>query len=373
MGSYVACSNVKFSGETAYNPESTDQCTKLKDGTRSCRGSHLISGGKVDVLLVNDNSASMSFEQDNLAIRFDGFLDLLENKFIDYRLAMTTTDISNESNPPRTVNRDGALQNGNLIPLKVGGPFMTYNTATPQERRTAFAEAIRRKETLSCEKFITQWSNEEGKSSENQAYRTAYKEACPSTDERGIYATHLVVKNNPSGFIRDEADLDVIVLSDEDVRSQLYRDNEGSGFDLEPEDKPQTLIDLVKSKYPTKKFTFHSIITKSEVCLQEQRRQLAGTVSGTYGYVYDDASKLTGGVSGNICAEDYTSQLKDIFNNIQSKVKNKEILACSNPKNLKVQPAQVQYEVKGAEIFFANNITMGTQVEFFYECSDEAK
>src|SRR5688500_10837964 len=51
------------------------------------------SASKVDVLWVIDNSGSMAEEQENLARNFQSFIELFTRGAVDYRIAVTTTDV----------------------------------------------------------------------------------------------------------------------------------------------------------------------------------------------------------------------------------------------------------------------------------------
>ncbi len=90
-----------------------------------------------------------------------------------------------------------------------------------------FNQTIQRPETLACEKFIANWIRSHGgntSSINSTEYSQGYAQKLSFGDERGIYAANMVVKNNPSSFIRSDAHLAVIFLSDEDERSGLYND-----------------------------------------------------------------------------------------------------------------------------------------------------
>src|SRR5436190_127957 len=121
---YVACAPVNFGA----NNEPPDGFANLCVSTPSaCAYDYKITigGPKVDILFVNDNSASMSFEQKALAARFDGFIQNLDSKKVDYRIAITTTDIQDNTNEPRTINGNGNLQNGKLISFGTGTTYLT--------------------------------------------------------------------------------------------------------------------------------------------------------------------------------------------------------------------------------------------------------
>jgi len=63
------------------------------------------SGGKADILFVDDNSGSMSFEQVHMADRFSTFLSALNTQSVDYRIGVITDDTTSSNNPPRTINQ----------------------------------------------------------------------------------------------------------------------------------------------------------------------------------------------------------------------------------------------------------------------------
>ncbi|MBK7960472.1 MAG: hypothetical protein IPK04_04175 [Bdellovibrionales bacterium] len=366
VGSYIGCAEVKFSANSSCDGLSGGKCVVGPDGMLSISDVVIVSGGKVDILIVDDNSASMSFEQNALADRFSNFVNLLESKSIDYRLGITTTDISSATNPPRSVNQNGALQDGKLIGLDGGFKFVTPQTGDSAFRNKIFNAAIRRNETLECEKFILSWVDA-GNSTTTAEYSTAYAEHCPSQDERGLYAANLVLKNNVDSFIRPEADLAIIVLSDEDVRSQLYW-YKTPGYDLEEFDTAQGFVNSVKSVYPDKKFAVHAFLTKTEVCLSTQNAQTRGVVGASYGIEYYKVTQLTGGVAGSICSNNFTSQLSEIFNNITANIVDKIGLHCANPIDLIVDSGGNNYTVVGNQIQFAQKLPVGASVRFSYKC-----
>jgi hypothetical protein len=65
---------------------------------------------KVDVLLVIDNSGSMGEEQANLAANFAAFVGTLEDAGADYRIAVTTTDVQNSEWCNTTSPENGNFQ-----------------------------------------------------------------------------------------------------------------------------------------------------------------------------------------------------------------------------------------------------------------------
>lgn len=362
VGFYVGCSPVKFSLDGS---KCQDSGCIVENGKYSFSYSATAGRGKVDILIVNDNSASMSFEQARLAPRFNNFIDELDGQGVDYRIAMTTTDVSGS-------------RGGQLISFGSAGSYLTNAMSN---RKALFNAAIQRPETLACEKFIANWIRNNGgnlASIETSAYSQAYAQNCPSGDERGIYAANLVVNNNPSSFIRNDAHLAIIFLSDEDVRSGLY----GNGMSLESLDQPGSLTTNVKSRLGEDKYkslSIHAIIVKDgdSSCLAQQNSQTldgysptTGLVTGSYGRVYQTFATAGWGVAANICSEDYTSQLGQIRSKISDKLKD-IVLQCSNPEELIVtlSGSPVSYTVDGKTLKFNQYLSPGTSVHLSYKCT----
>jgi hypothetical protein len=311
----------------------------------------------------------MSYEQARMATAFTNFIQNLDSKKVDYRIAVTTTDIASATNAARAVNGNGALQDGNLIGFSGGVSFLTRSSGSVAQIDTAFKNVIRRPETLACEQFIVDWIGA-GQSMETTAYTDAYYAACPSGDERGIYAANLVIQNNPASFIRPEASLAVIFLADEDVRSQLYYYNQ-PGFALVDQDKATSFVSLMQSKYPNKAYRAHSIITKDANCLATQNSQTGGVVSGSYGLEYAALTNQTSGILGDICAASYATQLQNIFNNIQGQILDKVALYCSTPSDLTVTlipDPGIGHSVVDREVRFNTKLPVGTTVQVSYSC-----
>ncbi len=365
----VACSPNKFSISSDCKASATASCVSA-NGESQYSGSFTVKGGKVDILIVNDNSASMSYEQRQLATRFGNLLSLMDGRYIDYRIAMTTTDISSAKNPARSVNLNGALQDGKLITFAGGQSYLSSEVGTANSRSTAFAQAIQRPETLSCETFVLNWK-QSGKSTETAEYTASYSAACPSTDERGIYAARLSLES--ASFLRKDADLSIIFLADEDVRSQLYWYNT-AGYLLEDKDRAASLVSYIQKTFPQKKVGINSIVVTNATCLDEQSKQLQGAVSGSYGREYANASSATGGVIGNICAPDYTDTMNQVFSNITANLTDKIALACASPVGLKVYTSNgAAWTIQGSAVVFNQKLPGGTQVSFQYVCKAGAQ
>lgn len=320
--------------------------------------------GKVDILFINDNSASMSWEQARIADRFGSFVQQLEGTGIDYRIGMVTTDISSSSNPARAINLNGALQDGRLISFTSGLKFLATNVLSLSERVSLFSATMKRNETLSCENFIRSW-RASGKSTYSADYEQAYKQSCPSGDERGTYAALLALRNNEGGFIRQEGALTLIFVSDEDVRSQLYSPY-GTGYELENTDQPDTLISEVRSRYSSKSLTAHAIVTTDD-CLAEQNNQIPGVISGSTGVVYHQLAQKTSGRTISICSSNYTSQLGVIADDIISKSRD-ITLKCASPQNVTVSPSNLSFTRNGRVLRFSEATPYNTDIRIQETC-----
>lgn len=402
-GYYVGCNKVKFEKDASQDPclAAPTKCTYI-NGRSNWSETITPALGKVDIIIVDDNSGSMSFEQSRMAQRFANFIGSL--KQVDFRIAITTTDISDSKNPARSINGNGALQDGKLIKFGNGKFFLSPSDGA--NAQTLFSEQVQRPETSKCEAFIK--SNPAVIAGSSQ-----YNENCPSGDERGIYAANLVVKNNPESFIRPEAHLAIVILSDEDTRSSNYW--KSNQFSLDKNDLPQTLIDNVKAMYPSKTLSVHSIIvrpgtnqaastdqlnailsdltydpqtagfnpltyfsndpaelTNSNSCINQQSSQISGAgFSGSYGYLYAHLSRMTGGLEGDICANDYASQLTNMGASIAERVTEVQ-LRCAELRDLKVvlvpDTGAITYSAVGSTLKFSDIIPPGTQVTLSYSC-----
>lgn len=249
------------SGNTSTNSVSWTVEYNIRQVTKSIP---VTSNHKADILIVIDNSGSMAPEQLNMAQRFSSFLDTLKN--LDWQLAIVTTDVDLDS--PK---RDGRFLELTGLP----GSYIISSSMNPITANEAFAKTIQR-------------SPSEGSGNE-QGIAATYRAI-----ERSRDATKTVNAPNIS-FFRPEAALAVLVVSDA---------NETNSLGTQLRNIPQNLFNLVQTTWPNKPFLFHSIIVKSgdTACL---------AVSGNegYGVSYEQLSTLTGGIIGNVCEGNYSSQL----------------------------------------------------------------
>ncbi len=203
---------------------------------------------KVDILLVIDNSPSMEPHQTELGQHFEAFLTYFIEADVNYHIAAITTDVFSTD--------AGAIQ-GEII-----------NSSTP-DAEEVFAEIV-------------------GVSSEG------------SPREMGLEAAYLsfiepTLSERNSGFLRDDAALSIIFVSNEEDASwdpvadyiNAYRNVKGQRERAMFNASSLTVIDF-------------------DACEEEQ------AAVSTAGTRYVDVSQQTGGVAGDLCAVDFEDVVVDL-------------------------------------------------------------
>lgn len=315
----------------------------------------------VDILFVVDNSASMSPVQHEIADKFPSFLNSIDS--LDYQIAITTTDISDSSNGPRSINKSGALQDGKFIQFGSGSKILTRSSSNKQG---LFSAAIQRQETLTCENYLTYQCPQGG--------CPDYNTYCPSPDTRGIYSAVMAVDRNEAGFFRMDVPLAVVIISNADERAMGGRI---SGYNqLVTNDLPETLIQNVKQKFSSRKnMTAHSLIIRpgDQACYDAQRSH-GSLLFGWTGDYYAKLGQLTNGVVGNICAFDYGLELGNIGHSVVDQISNVD-LPC-RPANDEIQidmtPDQgIAYQLLGPtykKVQFNRDVPQGTKIRLRFKC-----
>jgi hypothetical protein len=273
---------------------------------------------KVDLLMIIDNSGSMQYEQKNMAQRVGSMMNLLQG--LDYKIGITTTDPSN------TTYGDGRLVQMNGL---AAGTFVLDKSVPLSTAQTVLGNTLQRKET-------------------------------GSGSEQAIYATYRALeryfdpndKGPHKGLFRTDAALAALVISDEDESANNFKN------------KPENLINFVKTKWPGKPFAFHSIITRpGDVACKN-------TNGAAYGEIYKKISELTGfgatggALIGDVCASDYATQLAGIGNSIKEMVNIIE-LSCqpygstSISVDLNGAAYTGSYQVEGKKLVFDQPLEVG--------------
>jgi hypothetical protein len=279
---------------------------------------------KVDILIVDDNSGSMQYEQQSMAKRTSNFLSILAG--LDWRISVTTTDPTpttktNTLNPTWTAVTDGLF-----IPVYgLANHFYFHSAMDPVDAQYRLGMTLQRPET--------------GSSSE-QAINAVYRSI-----ERGF--------TNPSAnpvqhnFFRDGAHFAVLVISDEDESANNFKND------------PQNLLNYVNTTFNGQKaFSWHSIITRPN------DTACKSTYGAVYGHRYNAFSLLTGGIIGSVCETDYAAQLTGVANKIRNLVKTMT-LSCQPLAQLPIvvsldgAPYSGAFTVEGVNLNFAAELPPG--------------
>lgn len=316
FGSVIACSPTKFgsSHQTTSICDATVSNCVTQTGSIDVTQNYKIGSGKIDILFVTDNSASMSKNQVLMASKFSGFIKNLDSKSIDYRIAITTTDLNSVT---QSAKRFISFGNG-----------QKFITNLDSDRINLFNNAIIRNETLDCENLIISMFNTKGAAFQSDPYYVSqYPIKCPSSDTRGIYTANLVISDNSDSFMRSDANLSIILISNDNVRQ---------GKTLESKDTAAAFVNMMQEQYPTKYWDFNSIIVKDNICKQSQTlysatnqlviNQSGPAISGGMGIEYanlsnsaardiDDNPRPRGQIL-DICQTDYAQN----FNSMSTQI-----------------------------------------------------
>ena len=267
---------------------------------------------KVDVLIVIDNSGSMSFEQKNMADRVRNMLSILRG--FDYRIGVTTTD----PNPTKSSKGLTYYGDGDLIPIYgQNGAKWVESSLNETVAQNALGLTIQRPET-------------------------------GSGVEQGIRAVYrFVEKASSHQFFREGANFATLVISDEDESANTTKND------------PHQLLNLISTNFLNQKaFSFHSIITKPD------DTACKNTEGATYGSRYKTISDLTGGVIGSVCESDYAAQVNGISTAIRDLVK-QMTLSCEPLSQYPITLTKdgvtftASYTIEGVNLKFADALPAG--------------
>jgi hypothetical protein len=268
VGSYVyVVTAVDSLGNSSTNSVSFQVKNNLRQISQNI---NVTVNNKADILVVIDNSGSMNKEQQNMAQRFSTFIDQLDN--LDWRVAIVTTDMAQNAD-----KKDGRFLKFNNTALKSATDvYFIHSGMDKAAAKAAFAATIQRPASEGS-------GHEQGIAASLRAIRRSQD---PAT----------VLASAPNrAFFRSDAVLSTVVITDA---------NETNNLGTQDQNRPQFWFDSIRALWPTKPFSFHSIIVKSgdSACLSVNGNE-------SYGVSYEQLSNLTGGIIGSVCANDYGTQL----------------------------------------------------------------
>ena len=131
---------------------------------------------KLDIVWIIDNSGSMADEQDDLGTNFSAFIDEFITKDVDFKMAITTTDVSSSYKKGRMVN----------------GSDIKLTSAMAKKNEYQF---------------------------KNDFMNLVRVGTSGSGNEKGLEASEGFMQKYASSFLRQDAYLAVVVLSDEEDQS----------------------------------------------------------------------------------------------------------------------------------------------------------
>lgn len=229
---------------------------------------------KVDILFIDDNSASMDPLQASLGSKFSSFANAVQG--LDWQVGITTTDCS--SGPWGIC--------GSLLPM-TGGSANILTPSTPNYA-TVFAGTIVRPETINCVALGQ----------------------CPDGDSEPLRSLSTAMQkhaNTNTGFFRAGGTLAVIILTNAD---------EDNLAPLPSSTTPQAVVSRFNSIWGTgKQLRVYSIaiLQGDSQCLADQQ---AGGLAA-YGTYPIALASLTGGTSLSVCAQNYDPLLQQIGGALQ--------------------------------------------------------
>jgi hypothetical protein len=231
----------------------------------------------IDVLWVVDNSGSMAPRQENLAKNFQAFMDVFQKSGIDFRIAITTTDIFKDKgalmgNPkiltPTTPNVSTAFANN----VRVGTMGSPYEVGLEAAQLALDAQAAVNMPRLMALQLCQT-------NCRTNPMPTDCSDAC--------------VKNNPIDFLRPDAYLYLVFVSDEDDQSS------------------QDVRYFWRSFETTKGIGNDGTVATAAI-IGDVPTNTCGATPGTR---YKALSDLTGGVVGSVCDTNFSTTLKNLATN----------------------------------------------------------
>ncbi len=216
--------------------------------------------GQVDVLFVVDNSGSMSEEVDRLKEGFDSFIASFVDMDLDWQIGITTTDM------------DDPAQQGHLI----GSPsIITPESGDAIAQFNANASAV-------------------------------FTQASASGDERGLDAAYAaltdpLISGDNAGLVRPDANLSVIVISDENDFSDISENAFSNWLNAYKGDEDLSSLSAIVGKKAVG-FDLGGCMEIIDIFTGE-------SISAEAAPIYIDAAAATGGMFVDICELDFDEVL----------------------------------------------------------------
>jgi hypothetical protein len=290
--------------------------------------------GRIGILFVVDNSASMTKELQSIAHQFTSFLDNI--KKTDYHIAIITTDWENDR------GRFLLFPNGQKFLSNPGG-----NSSVHNQNVSYFQQVVKRP-------------------------------VGNNDDERGIYALNMALDNaGHSDFFRPHSLFMVIIISDEDERS--FGGNVPNGYygevkSLETYDLPETFFRKVSHHNQ------YSIVEVHSIIIPPGDSHCKNQAGGVEGHIYAQASNpsddilrrygnIRRGHVGSICSSNYSSQLGPIANTLLGVPPIP--LPCfpvAGTVSLQVEGRRVNFRLEGRKVIIEDQVSFGSKARVTLRC-----
>lgn len=232
---------------------------------------------KVDVLLVVDDSGSMYDKQQALAQNFQSFIQFAVNQQVDYHIAVTTTTTAADGYSSCAVNGDP--NQGSIAPC---GLFAPSDQSRPRVLTST---------TPNLEQIFGQNVNVGTNGSGTEmGFEGAYK---------ALSAPNITGPN--AGFLRDEANLAIVVVSDASDQSP------------QPYDFYKNFFLNIKGFSRANAFSF-SAVSSMDPNGNPPPTSWGCTYDGTnvYPNPYAQMAQDTNGIAQEICVDDWATSLRQL-------------------------------------------------------------
>lgn len=255
------------------------------------------SASLIDVLWVVDNSGSMASRQQNLASNFQSFIALFSKGSIDFRIAVTTTDIFKDrgqlrGNPKVLTPTTPSLPTAFAANIKVGTNGSPYEAGLAAAQLALDAQNAKNQTVFSA--------------------RESCKSACGKSADPTKCSTDCDAKN-PVDFLRPDAYLYIIFVTDEEDESS------------------QDVRYFWRSFETTKGIGNDGTVTTAAIIGEDKN-----TCGATPGSRYQALSDLTGGEVGSICDTNFSATLKKLATNAIGLKRKFALGQKPNPETIKV-------------------------------------
>lgn len=266
---------------------------------------------KVDILWVVDNSGSMQEEQANLGRNFTSFITKLQEREIDFQLAVTSTDVCGETPDAKC---PGWVFLGSYH-------HPGYSALAGEFSGDANTSILRTGDTDLAGKFMQNVS----------------LGIIGSGAEHGLTAAMNAMQlsgnadSRNHGFLRDDALLSVIVVSDEEDNGVKLKQQGYSNYSYTEDD----FISFVKGHKQQGDFSVNAIVGT----LDPKTGSICRSGDGApveAGQQYINAAEKTGGLTASICDGDFANALDAIGGDVVGQASQLTLAAKPFPFTLRV-------------------------------------